>query len=258
MDRTVKLGAVVAFALCIATASATLASGVISGLQPGHFMNESQFAAGGLDDVNGNHIQFGFQSGPTTFLTPTGVIVSTPDSVVTAIASTQDSQGLFAFGCWTVPASMVDYNIETSVDLRFDSTAAGVAECPGYPQGAALSASPAFTFNESTVVGFVGRVAFRATLNRSGSLDVRTATINTTCGDYKALDQQSTRHFFAVPDLTVAAMTIEGVDPVTGETVDVDLSGFAGSLYPVGDVSDLTENLVVNGPSTGSCGQFGS
>ncbi len=257
MKRPLQLVAAVAIALCVASASAA-ASGILSGLQPGHVMRTTQFAAGGLDDLNGNHVQFGLQTGPVNFLTPSGYIVTVDGPVVTAIASTQNSQGLFGFGCWTVPSSMVSFNIESGVSLRFDSTAAGVGECPGYPAGAALAAYPALTFNDSLIVGFVGPIIFSATMTPSGALDTRTATINTTCGDFKALDRQDTRHFFSVPTLTVTAMTLEGVDPTTGETERVDLGGFVGSVYGVGDASEMFENLVVNGPATGSCGQFGS
>jgi hypothetical protein len=51
--------------------------------------------------------------------------------------------------------------------------------------------------------------------------------------------------------------TFEGTNPATGEVEDVNLSGIAATSA-FGDVSELSDNLVVNGPSTWSCGQFGA
>ena len=51
--------------------------------------------------------------------------------------------------------------------------------------------------------------------------------------------------------------TMEVLNPATGEVEQVSLSGFTG-VSAFGDVSESTENIVVNGPSIGTCGPFGA
>jgi hypothetical protein len=254
MRRSFKLAIAGAIVLAVGTASVAIAAGVSQGLTPGHQTRFQQFAEAGIGDANNNFVQTGLNLGTTSFRQRGGGIVTEDVSTVTAQAFTAD--GLFAFGCWVVPASMIDYNIQTSVSLHFDSSAPGVSECPGTPLGAAISAAPAMTLDDSSIFGFVGHVALDATWTASGPVDVRQSTTNTTCGSFRAVDNQSTRHFGGGVAITVAAMTVEGTNPSTGETEDVNLSGVAATSA-FGDASESTENLVINGPSSGICGQFG-
>jgi hypothetical protein len=255
MRRSFRLAVAGAVAIAVGTGSVAIAAGVSRGLTPGHQTRFQQFAAAGIGDANNNFVQAGIDVGTISFRQRGGGTVTEDVSTVTAQAFTAD--GLFAFGCWVVPASMIDYNIQTSVSLRFDSSAPGVSECPGTPLGAAISAAPAMTLDDSSIFGFVGPVAINATWAASGPLDVRTSTTNTTCGSFRAVDNQSTRHFPGGLTMTVTAMTVEGTNPATGEIEDVNLSGMVATST-FGDVSESTENLVVNGPSSGICGQFGS
>lgn len=256
MGKVLRLAVAAAAAVVVSAASVAAVGGVTRGIAPGHTTRALQFASGGIGDANGDFVQVGLQTGTVSFRTRGGATVSEDGSVVTALAFTPD--GIFGFGCWMVPPSMIDFNIQRHVTLRFDSSAQDVSECPGTPLGTALSAGPAPTLADSSIVGFIGRVAITATWVAPGSLDVRSTTINTTCGPFTALDQQDTRHFGGGPAMTVTSMTVEGTNPTTGEIEDVDLAGVAAVGPAFGDVSDTTENLVVNGPVTGSCGQFGS
>jgi hypothetical protein len=255
MRRSFRLAIAGAVAIAVGTASVAIAAGISRGLTPGHQTRFDQFAAAGIGDASNNFVQVGLETGTVSFRLRGGGTVTEDGPTVTAQAFTAD--GLFGFGCWVVPASMIDFNIQTSVRLRFDSSAPGVSECPGTPLGAAISAAPAMTLDDSSIFGFVGPVAINATWTASGPLDVRTSTTNTTCGSYSAVDNQSQRHFSGGPTMTVSAMTVEGTNPATGEIEDVNLSGIAATST-FGDVSESTENLVVNGPSSGICGQFGS
>lgn len=255
MRRSFRLAIAGAVAIAVGTASVAIAAGVSRGLTPGHQTRFNQFAAGGIGDASNNFVQVGLQTGTTSFRLRGGGTVTEDGPTVTALAFTAD--GLFGSGCWLVPASMIDFNIQTSVSLRFDSSAPGVSECPGTPLGAAIPAAPAMTLDDSSVFGFVGQVAINATWAATGPLDVRTSTTNTTCGSYRAVDNQSTRHFPGGLTLTVPAMIVEGTNPDTGLTEDVNLGGIVATSA-VGDVSESTENLVINGPSSGICGQFGS
>jgi hypothetical protein len=255
MRRSFRLAVAGAVAIAVGSASVVIAAEVSRGLAPGHQTRMSQFAEGGIGDASNNFVQVGLQTGTVSFRMRGGGTITEDASTVTAQAATAD--GLFGFGCWVVPASMIDYNIQTGVSLRFDSSAPGVSECPGTPFGAAISAAPALTLDDSSIFGFVGPVVVNATWAAASPLDVRTSTTNTTCGSFKAVDSQTQRHFGGGPTMTVSAMTVEGTNQATGEVEDANLSGFAGA-FAFGDVSDLTENLVVNGPSTGSCGQFGA
>ena len=255
MRRSFRFAIAGAVAIAVGTASVAIAAGVSRGLAPGHQTRFSQFAAGGIGDASNNFVQIGLQTGTVSFRMRGGGTITEDASTVTAQAVTAD--GLSGFGCWVVPASMIDYNIQTSVSVRFDSSAPGVLECPGTPFGAAISAAPAMTLDESSIFGFVGPVVVNATWAASGPLDVRTSTTNTTCGSFNAVDTQNSSHFGGGPTMTVSAMTVEGTNPATGEVEDVNLSGIVATST-FGDVSEMTENLVVNGPSTGTCGQFGA
>lgn len=254
MRMSFRLAAACAIAIALGTGSVAIAAGLSRGLTPGHQTRFEQFASGGVGDSSNNFAQIGLQTGTVTFRQRGGRSVTEDGSMVTVQGVTAD--GLSGFGCWVVPASMIDYNIHTSVSVRFDSSTPGVSECPGTPIGAAISAAPAMTLDDSSVFGFVGPVVVSATWTASGPLDLRTSTTNTTCGSYRALDTQNTTHFGAGPTMTVSAMTVEGTNPVTGEVEDVNLSGIAVTSS-FGDVSQQTENLVVNGPSSGICGPFG-
>ena len=255
MRRSFRLAVAGAIAIAVGTVSVAIAAGVSQGLTPGHQTRFEQFASGGIGDGGNNFVQVGLQTGTVSFRTRGGSTVTEDATTVTALAFTAD--GLFGFGCWVVPASMIDYNIRTSVNLRLDSSAPGVSECPGIPLGSAISAAPAMTLDDSSVEGFIGPVVVNATWTASGPIDTRTSTINTTCGSFRALDTQNTTHFSAGPSLTVTAITVEGTNPATGEVEDVDLSGIIATSGN-GDVSETSENIVINGPSTGICGQFGS
>jgi hypothetical protein len=255
MRRSLRLAVVGATAIAAVTASAAVAAGLAQGLTPGHQTRLQQFAAGGIGDPASNFVQVSLDTGTLSFRTRGGATITEDASTVTVSAFTSD--GLFGFGCWLVPASMIDFNIQTVVSLRFDSTAPGIAECPGLPMGAAISAAPAMTLDDTSIQGFVGRVALDATWTAAGPLDSRISTTNTTCGGFSALDTQDERHYSSGPTMKVSAMTVEGTNPATGDLEDLDLSGFVSSSS-MGDVSEVTENIVVNGPSTGSCGQLGA
>lgn len=256
MRRVVRLTLAALVAATVSTFSVAVAGGFTSGFTPGHTMTTTDFAAGGFDDSAGNHFQIFVQTGGVSFRARGGGVTRQPGSVVDVDAFTPDGQ-FFGYGCWMVPSSMISFNIQTSVSVNFDSTATGVSECPGTPLGAAFSAVPAPMLADSSVVGLVGRVAISATWVQSGSLNSRTSTMNISCGPYSALDQQTTRNFGTLPQMTATSLVIEGTDPNTGQTQDLDLSGLSGT-GDFGDVSDITENLVINGPATGTCGQFGS
>jgi len=257
MRRSMRLAILVVIVLALGAGAGAVAAGVPGGIPPGHTTRAQHFASGGIADAAGDFIQIGLQSGTVSFRTRGGSVLTEDTSVVTAQAFTPD--GIFGFGCWTVPASMIDFNIQATVTLRFDSSAPGVsADCPGIPLGPGLAAGPTPTLDDSTVFGLVGRVAITATWAASGQLDYRTQTMNTTCGEFTAIDHMDTRHFGGGPSLTITAMMLEGTNPNTGLTEDVDLAGATAVGQTFGDVSDTTENLVVNGPATGSCGQFGS
>jgi hypothetical protein len=255
MRRSVRLAIPVAALVALCAGAGAVAAGVIGGIPPGHTMRAQQFASGGIGDANGDFIQIGLQTGTVSFRTRGGAVLTEDTSVVTAQAFTPD--GIFGFGCWTVPSSMIDFNIQSHVTVRFDSSAPGVTGCPGIPLASAVAAGPAPTLADSSTFGLVGRVAINATWT-SGSLDYNTQTINTTCGDFTAIDQQVTRAFSAGPAMTITEMTLEGTNPTTGLTEDVSLAGASAVGPAFGNVSDITENFVVNGPATGSCGQFGS
>lgn len=255
MRRSFRLAVAGAIAIAVGTASVAIAAGVSQGLTPGHQTRQGQFAAGGLSDTNNNFVQVSLQTGTVSFRMRGGGTVTQDGSTVNVQGSTAD--GLFGSGCWIVPASMIDFNIHTTVTLHFDSTAAGVSECPGIPLGSSISAAPAMTLDDSSVFGLVGPVVVNATWTAAGPLDMRESTTNTTCGGFIATDIQHTTHFGAGPTVTISAMTVEGTNPATGQVEDIDLSGFAGTST-FGDVSEFSENLVINGPSTGTCGQFGT
>ena len=258
MRRAVRLALAAAVAASLVTGgwAVAIAAGLTAGIPPGHTMRVQQFAAGQIGDANGNFVEIGLQSGTVSFRTRGGAVITEDTSVVDALAFTSD--GLVGSGCWTVPASWINFNIQTRVTVQFDSSDPRVSECPGIPLGPAVAAGARPTLTDSSVFGFAGVISFTATWTNSGSLTYFSSTMNTTCGGFTAVEQMNTRDHGGGVAMSVTAMTVEGTNPSTGLPEDVDLAGIVGVGPVFADVNDTTENLVVNGPATGSCGPFGA
>lgn len=259
MRRVVQLALAAAIAASVGGGAwaVAVAAGLTAGIPPGHTMRDQQLASGEIGDANGDFVEVTLQSGTVSFRTHGGAVVTKDNTaVVSALAFTSD--GLVGFGCWTVPSSWVTFNIQTQVTVTFDSTDPRLSGCPGLPLGPALATGQTPLLTDSSVFGFTGRIAFSATWKNSGSLTYFSSTMNTTCGAYSAVDQMNMRDYGGGFALSVTALTVEGTNPSTGLLEDVDLSHIVGVGPVFGDVNETTENIVVNGPATGSCGQFGS
>lgn len=252
--KRARLGIAAGLALMLATASAGIAAGIGAGLPVGHTIQNRQFAAGGIGDNNNNFIQFSGSTGSMSFRLRGGGTITEDATMVTVSAFT--ANGLFGFGCWVVPASTFNVTQSLGASLVFDSTAPGVSECPGFPVGPTLSAFPA-PANLSSVEGFTGQVVVSAQWTPASVTDVRASTVETTCGSFRSLDQEETQHMSSSLTAAITSLTVEGIDPTTGVLVDIPLTGFV-QIFGFGDVATFGQNMVVNGPSTGSCGPFGN
>ncbi|HEY1455197.1 MAG TPA: hypothetical protein VGG31_01770 [Candidatus Dormibacteraeota bacterium] len=248
-----------------AVAYADLGGGVV----PGHTVSTSVSGFAGLSDQNSDtFISLSVVSGQLSFRARGGGITRQDGTEVQISASTIDN--LFGFGCWLTPASVVTVNQDLSATLTFDSSAPGVTPCPGQPVAPGLSAAPAMT-NINTAQGLRAPIVISAQWTPSYSLDERHVVADTTCNvsvltasgprvqSFRATDNQDTKDQSSAAVATVTNLTLQGFDPTTGQViVEVPLTGTFDTTHGFADVATVTDNLVVNGPTAGTCGPFGS
>lgn len=239
----------------VATATVVLAQGF--GLTPGHTNRSSHEGGAGFNDAQQDFISVNAIAGPVSFRLDDGSIVTLQGTEVNVDAFTGDGQ-FGGFGCWVAPASVFSLDHSLGGQITFDSTAPGVVECPGQPAPAAISAAPAPIGLQSINFGITGPVIVAVSLVPSGSPLDELVTTNTTCQGFSALDHLSTHQQGETGAITVTSLTLIGPpDPITNQPTTVNLAGFV-QTFGFGFVGTISENLVVNGPSTGSCGPFGS
>jgi hypothetical protein len=232
------------------------AAGFTTGLTPGNSKLDGQFVDASFLDAQGNQISIQAQSGRQSFRPRGGGPLITEDTIRVQVFGYIVSSGLVGLGCWTVPATpfVVRAN-DMSATLAFDSSAPGVAECPGDPVNVGevvRSRLQARAFSQ----GINGGVAFTVSWTPIGSTAEVRSTMNVSCGPFGAVSQSVTMSQNSSATSTVSSFKVEGVDPETQQTVDVSLAGTYATDFAL--VSKGSFNQAVTGPSTGTCGPFGS
>ena len=252
--RWLVLGVSVAVVAVLSIAAA--AAGFTTGLTPGTTKSDNQFLDASFFDAQGNQISIQAQSGRQSFRPRGGGPLITEDTISVQVFGYIVANGVFGGGCWTVPATpfVISAN-DMSATLAFDSSAPGVAECPGDPVNAG-EVVPSSLQPRAFSEGINGGVAFTASLTPIGSTAESRNTMNISCGLFGATSQSVTMSQNSSAVATISSFTVEGVDPATQQTVDFSLAGTYASDFAL--VSKGSFNQTVNGPSTGTCGPFGS
>jgi hypothetical protein len=183
---------------------------------------------------------------------PSGPLITMPGNLVNLSVG---SGGLFGFGCWLVPASDITVNADLSATLTFDSSDPRVTECPGNPMGTAVLGAPPGPAANGMVVNLVGRVQATVKWSTITRITTRRATTKTTCGPFAAISEGTTQDVLSTTAGELIA-TIHGFNFFTGQfgDVPVDLRLQNGT----GNMDTNTNHLNINGPATGTCGQFGA
>jgi hypothetical protein len=232
------------------------AAGFTTGLTPGNSKLASQYVDASFLDAQGNQISIQAQSGRQAFRPRGGGPLITEETIRVSVFGYIVSSGLFGGGCWTVPATpFVIRANDMSAMLAFDSSAPGVAECPGDPVNVG-EVVPSSLQPRAFSDGINGGVAFTASWTPIGTTVDFRSTMNVSCGPFGAVSQSVTMSQNSSATGTVSSFTVEGVDPETQQTVDISLAGTYATDFAL--VSQGSFNQTVKGPSTGTCGPFGS
>jgi hypothetical protein len=244
-----------AAAVGLVTAGVAAAS-FATGLTPGNSKFSAENIYASFIDAQGNQISIQASSGRQSFRPRGGGSLITEDTSTVQVFSFVASTGLVGGGCWTVPSSPFTIRAnDMSATIAFDSSAPGIAECPGDPVNAG-EAVPSSLQRRAFSEGLNGRIAFTATWTPIGSTVQFRSTTNTSCGTFGAVIEAVTMSQNSSAATTISSLTVEGVDPDSGQTIDVSLAGTYTTDFAL--VTQGSFDQTVNGPSSGSCGPFGS
>lgn len=232
------------------------AAGFSTGLTPGTSKTDGQFLDASFLDTQGDQISIQAQGGRQSFRPRGGGPLITEETIRVQVFGFIASSGLFGGGCWTVPATPFAISAnDMSATLSFDSTAPGVAVCPGDPVNVG-EVVPSSLQLRAFSEGINGGVAFTASWTPIGTTAELRSTTTVSCGPFGAAQEAVTMSQNSSATATISSLTVEGVDPATQQTVDVPLGGTYSTDFAL--VSKGSFNQTVNGPSTGTCGPFGS
>lgn len=226
-------------------------------LTPGHFKSSGAFAFAGMPDSAGDQASISMNYGQLKFRPKggNGPLIQVNGTAVNVYLNMAD--GLSGFGCWLMNGEPITINSDLSASMTFDSSAGGVTPCPGFlVNQAPVSAAPQLS-NLDQSQGLSGPVQFSIQWTPNQPLDVIHSVLNGTCQTWTSLEQISASTAFAAAGGTVSA-TVTGVNFTTGNFETESVNG-AFSTDPAGfaQVSTQTDDEVVNGPATGSCGPYG-
>jgi hypothetical protein len=243
-------------ALAMTVVGAT-ASAFDVALVPGHIQSSGSFVTSYMPNAAGDAVGVTVQTGLLSFRPHGGGAPILQNGSVVYVSASSAS-GLFGFGCWLVPAIPITFNRDGSSSLSFDSSLPGVTPCPGFLTSVTPTSAIQAPMNLDPVQGFAGNVRLTAQWSAGINPTNQRSTINTTCGGFTAAENQSLSDGFASATASVTSLTLEAPSPVPGTVVDVPLAGSFDSTNGYAEVSTSTDNMVINGPSTGSCGPFGN
>jgi hypothetical protein len=226
-------------------------------LTPGHIQSSGSFVVAYMPTAAGDSVSVVVQTGLLSFRPHGGgPPILQNGSAVNVSASS--ASGIFGNGCWVMPVAPIAINRDGSASLTFDSSVPGVTACPGPLTSVAPASAIPAPMNLDSVQGIVGPVRVAVQWSAGINPTEQRSTINSTCGGFTAVENQSSSDAFSNAKAIVASLTVEGLSPTTGTVVDVPLTGSFDTTLGFGDVSTSTDNMVINGPSTGNCGPFGN
>ncbi len=231
-----------------------VAAGFASGLLPGNSRSSQQTIGASFIDAQGNYVTVQAFSGRMSFRARGTGALTTEDTTTVYITAWNQSTGLFGSGCWTDASRPFAMKAsDNSASLVFDSSATGVAPCPGdlVSAGVLSGGITPLSANES----ISGAIVVTANWSPAGVATNQRWTINTTCGAFGAVTEFAQVWQNSNVTANFTSFTVDGFD-ADGTP---DTQSFAGSYTTdFGVAESVTANETVNGPSTGSCGPFGS
>ena len=255
MSKPKRLLPVIVAASAVAILSVgAAAGGFVSGLVPGNSASSYQTVMAGFIDDHGDQIDIQAVSGMVSFRSR-GTGASVTEITTTVYVDATTPSGLFGSGCWTVPVSPFSIRPnDNSSFLTFDSTAPGVAPCPGQlvaPGSVIQHSITPPTLQEGVSDG----VVFTAQWAPSGVATTMNWNTNMICESFRAITQGQQLWQNSYATAQIASFTVDGYD-ADGNHVTQSFAGTYSTVFGV--VSSNGGNTTVNGPSTGSCGPFGS
>lgn len=243
-----------AVAAVLVVAAGAVAAGFATGLLPGNSTNGASTVMAGFIDAQGNEFDIQAISGRMTFRPRDGgpaVVEDTTTVFVDAFTPT----GLFGTACWTVPTQPFTIRAnDSSATLAFDSSAPGVAPCPGQ------LVSPEAPIQQSLTPlsisnGIDGPVTISVQWTPFGVPTTTHFNSTITCLSWRGVMHATQLWQDSHAVAQVGSFTIDGVDQ-NGNPAQQSFAGSFGTDFAV--VTTFGSSQVVNGPSTGSCGPFGS
>jgi hypothetical protein len=226
--------------------------------QPGRSTQTQHNALAFLQDSSGNVlVNASASAGILTFKAKgsAGPPSSTPGTSVTVSVGGQN-QG--AFACWMVPDSMFTVSSDLSANLHFRSDAPGVTLCPGFAIASGLPTSglvPLDGFGGGQSTGFIGAVALDLSWPTTSQLFDSHSTSQSTCGPFRANSQLTFDDNLGTSASGSISATLQSFD-ISGNPVPLPINATLTSQFA--DVSASHSANVVQGPTTGTCGPFGS
>lgn len=244
----------VAIAAVVVVAAGAVAAGFATGLLPGNSTNGASTVMAGFIDAQGNEIDIQAISGRMTFRPRSGgpaIVEDTTTVFVDAFTPT----GLFGTACWTVPAAPFTIRAnDDSATLVFDSSAQGVAPCPGQlvaPEAPIQQSLTPLSISD----GIDGPVTVSVQWTPLGVATTTSSNSTITCLSWRGVMHATQLWQDSHANAQVGSFTVDGVDQ-NGNPVQQSFAGSYSTDFAV--VTTFGSSQVVNGPSSGTCGPFGS
>lgn len=226
-------------------------------LTPGHFQNSGSFGFATMLDSAGNNAAVSVIYGRLMFR-PKGGGTLTPVNGTAVYATLLAPDGVWANSCWLIGHNPLTINGDMSASVTFDSSAADVSPCPGMLVNQSLTAAAAQPVNLDPVQGFITPVRFSVQWTPAQPVDVQHSVINGTCQTWTSVEQVSISDSRSAANGDFSA-TIAGTNFSTGALETIAVNGhFDTALGGDAEMTTETDDEVVNGPSTGNCGPYGS
>lgn len=228
-------------------------------LTPGHFQNTGVFGFATMLDAGGNNAAASIIYGRLLFR-PKGAgqaLIPVNGTVVYATVLTPED-GVWANSCWLDATNPLVINNDMSASAVFDSSAPGVSPCPGMLVNQRLTAAAAQPVNLDPVLGFTSPVRFSIQWKPLQPADNTHYVINSTCQTWTSVEQITRSDARSSASGNFSA-SLAAMNNSTGLLENVSIDGkFGTAIGGDADITTQSDDEVVNGPSTGSCGPFGS
>ena len=244
----------VAVAAVLVVGAGAVAAGFATGLIPGNSTNGASTVMAGFIDAQGNQIDIQAISGRMTFR-PRGGGAAIVEDTTTVFVDAFTPTGLFGSACWTMPASPFTIRAnDNSATLAFDSSAQGVEPCPGQPVAPESPIQQSLT-PLSISDGVESPVTISVQWTPLGVATTTGSNSTITCLSWRGVMHATQVWQDSHANAEIGSFTVDGLDQ-NGNPVQQSFAGSYTTDFAV--VTTFGSSQVVNGPSSGTCGPFGS